>query len=83
MRLRSSEESEPSPSSNRQILNLLTPDKRANLLCETPRAIRLPRRFSAAVVELSTLRSCHAEALALNLGALAKMRANVGDLWEG
>jgi len=48
----SSAVSDPSPSSNRQILNRLTPDRRANLLWDTPRAIRSPRRFSAAVAEL-------------------------------
>lgn len=65
------------------ILNRLTPDMRESLLCETPKAIRLLRRSAAAVAELViVMRYCHAEALALNVGALAKVRANVGDFWR-
>jgi hypothetical protein len=45
IRWHSSRLSEPPPSSNVQILNLLTPEIRANLLCEMPRDSRLDRRL--------------------------------------
>lgn len=38
-----------------QILNRLTPDNRANLHCETPKAILVSRRFAAAVAEFVIL----------------------------
>src|SRR5271156_1378902 len=73
--------SDPSPISNEQILKRLTPERRASLLWDIANSVRVLRRLAAAVVDVTILeRSCHPETLALNVGALANLSANVGEV---